>query len=78
MPYTAVQTTSRKDDFKFRILKVMKRIRAYHLHYTKQFIEFAPQYKGQEVLIRNVVSLVTANEQLTADLERFAEHLEGK
>ena len=76
MPYQQ-PTTSKKDDFKFRIMKVKNRIKVHHPHYINPFIEQYPQYANDIQRIRNVFALITADEQMTSDLEQFANDLDN-
>lgn len=76
MPYNA-PTTSKKDDLKYRIIMVKNRIKKHYPHYIDPFIAAYPEYEGQTQRIRNVIALVTADQQLTTDLETFASRLDN-
>lgn len=71
---------SKASNLKYKILNIHDRITKYRRHYLSAFLEIHPEYNNREGIqkVRNVMSLVTADEKMTIQLEEFATKLENE
>lgn len=75
MPFEPkTQLSSKPIELKRRMLDIKIKLKAKHPQYLQPFLQEYPKYNNYKGIqrIRNVMALVTTDEKLTNELEKFA------